>query len=361
MKYILFVLLALLMLAACGEELETTPTPRCQPPDIPYAEGCCLDANGNGVCDQFERPVEPEPQPETQPELQETQLQQYLSELPDVYTFFSDETGRVLVHEEKRRILLDVMEDRATDLYYDLTTQRAWEVCDSQIEERMMGSAYDTDIARCPPGEIAVRELGAQEYNERLYEIEGPIEWIRRYATREPIRIESSAQQLKLRTIKPTLFFEEADGTTIVLRLDSHYHVPVRVERHVPRGSQTIKYLIDYQYYPHEYEGIPITDADVTVPRPERIGPWIEDYKLLITSTTTKYGTIKIQGYLKNQARHDSQTGRVRVSCYDNRRTIIGEREIQMPPLEPSERQVWSVTISADTENLDECEANIVL
>lgn len=359
MKY---VLVLLLVLAACGQELEATPTPLCQPPHIPYGGGCCLDANTNNICDEFEQPVAPQPEPEQQPaEPKQTQLQAYLQELPSVYTFFSDETGRVLVHEEKRRILLDVIKDRATDLYYDLEQQRAWEVCDSAIEERIMGDAYDTDIARCPPNEIAVRELGAQEYNQRLYEIEGPVEWMHRYATREPIRIEASAQQLKLRTIKPTLFFEEADGTTIVLRLDSYYHIPVRVERHVPRGAQTIKYLIDYHYYPHEYEGTRITQTDVTVPTPQRIGPWIEDYKLLITSTTTKYDTIKVQGYLKNQARHASQTGRVRVSCYDTRRTIIGEREIQMPPLEPSERQVWSVTIPADTEHLEECEANIVI
>ncbi|MBW3019250.1 hypothetical protein KY329_03635 [Candidatus Woesearchaeota archaeon] len=348
------VVLLMVVLAACAAEQQAEPL-TCNAPYFEYKSGeCCLDANSNRVCDADEvMPVEQEIQvisPEP------TIMQQFLEDAPTKYAFHNFKTGLVLVVGDKRRAIMEPVETGSTSIYWDLAEQRAWTVCDSDVEYAILGRRYDAEVARCTPGQVDVRELNRNEYLESLDIADGPIDWMLRYKDREPTTVDTQMQQINYRSITPIVYYDEPDGSMTIIKFDKYYKVPVRIERVKRSNGEVDKTVVNYEFHKNEVEGYPLTEATVTAPQPkfQEAGT----YELELTHIyPTDMHTVRVRGYIKNLAEIKTGNTRLKIECYNKYGDVKGSDYVFIGSISPGRTQSFETDIEMNAEDLEDCYA----
>jgi len=347
--------LLLIVLAACAAEQQAGPAV-CQQPYIEWKAGeCCLDANNNLICDADEPVIIPEQKvTETSP-TQMTVVEDLLQYVPKEYSFHNFKTGVVINYNNKRRAFMDPVETRSTSIYWNLDAQRGWIVCDSDVETRQLGEMYDTDVARCTPGQIDVREMTRTEYVQNLDIADGPVDWMMRYKDREPYKVETQTQQLGYRSISPVAYYEESDGSITALKFDQYYKVPVRIEKIRNINGNIEKTVINYEFS-KDYEGYPITPSMVEPPEPRVVEE--ELYELEITHMyPTNDKNVRIRGFLTNNAEIKTGSSRIKIECVDKYGDVIGSDYIFMGTVQPGRTESFETDVELNVEDLKDCHA----
>jgi hypothetical protein len=237
-----------------------------------------------------------------------------------------------------------------------LAAQRAWTVCDSDVEYRDLGRRYDAEVARCTPGQIDVRELNRNEYSESLDIADGPVDWMLRYKDREPSAVDTQMQQLNYRSITPVVYYDEPDGSLTIFKFDKYYKVPVRIETVKRLNGYVDKTIVNYEFHKDEVDGYPLNENTVTAPP----ATFKEEgtYDLELTHVyPTDMQTVRVRGFLKNLAEIKTGNTRIKIECYNKYGDTIGSDYIFMGTLSPGRTQSFETDIEMNVEDLEDCYA----
>ena len=154
------ILLLVLMLFSCAKQPSVEV---CQKPYLQWKLGeCCLDVNSNGICD-FHEQLEVVEEKEIVSK-KENPLLEFLQVAPTKYWFSTYDTGKVIVNGNKRHSIVNL--DRGyTDIYWDLSKEKAWKVCDIKSEIAEVGQGFEIENAICNPNSLDIQELSSSEYS----------------------------------------------------------------------------------------------------------------------------------------------------------------------------------------------------
>ncbi len=224
----------------------------CNPPYYEYEKGdCCLDKDTNKVCDRDEQTAAPitgaiTAEPET------SEMSKVIAKFRqnvDSYTYKIGDTEYLargkLVHVKLDKFkelplkINNTIRVHITDIFIDRETTKATGYCDLRSEEEIVGE-LNADRSKCIKINDMPFTLAYDEYNPFL-----PEDWLSRFANAKPILVEDTDQYVKQesgwKAVNPVLHFQEGN-TEFILRIDSKYGIPLRVEQRIDDKTTAQEY-----------------------------------------------------------------------------------------------------------------------
>ncbi len=338
------IILLVLMLFSCAKQPSVEV---CQKPYIQWKIGeCCLDVDSNNICD-FHETLEVVEEKEVV--VSDSPLIEFLQVAPETYWFSTYDTGKVIVNNDKRHSIVSI--DRGyTDIYWDISKEKAWKLCDMQREIAEIGKSFEIENAICNPNSLDIQELSSSEYKS-LFPF-GPVDWMKQYFDIKPLKVETMIQTIGVRTISPVIHF--SDGK--VLKFDYYFKVPVVVDMYEDNFRfKSIKYLFDTDFYI-----MGLDSADVVLPTDSPslsslIHISIKEAKPLLSSD------ILVQGIVTNEGSEYIPPQKIYIECYDKEGKMIGSKEtFTFEGITAYKESEFKTYIPVSNKNLGRCKAELV-
>jgi len=303
MKKILFLILLILILVGCSVQnlkKEQTPAPvqqeqvvqvekpLCKNPYFEYKRGdCCLDTNGNGICDTDElikeetSVISVDKTTENITELSQTDdskiLQNLLNEFMtkhEVYWWVSSDVG--LTSENSKVFAKEELKSNIRHIYFQLTRFEKYSEYSTFenpaginvfLTDVYLNMADKTGYATCEAGKGTLCEplintkltLNPKGYEYFMDLFKSPTYWMLKFKDEIPIRVDRSPQMVntgRQTTVSPILYFENkgitdatGKGMIIGIMIDTTNKIPVRIETYQVFGlrSGVINYLVEFK------------------------------------------------------------------------------------------------------------------